>query len=783
MSIPIAFGGFGSWGMLWWSALGAIPVIIHLLHKRKFRETTWAAMRFLIAAAKKNSRRIRLEQLLLLMVRVLILLLLSLALAQPYMESLGDLLRADAPTHRILAIDTSLSMQHRPAEFSRFEQAQSVARQVVAGTRQGDALNLARFGELPPRVVVRKPAYRKQRVVEEIDALAATDEFADVAETLKEIVQTLREAPEVEQKEVVILSDFQRANWAPDSAPQRLQLRKLMAEISEKASLVLVAVGGEHAANRAVTSLTAGESFVTTGREVTLHATLRNHGGSLVESQLAELHVDGRLVATAQVRLPPGEDVPVDFGYEFGTAGEHQIEVRLPNDSLTVDDRRWLSLPVKSHLNILLVDGRAGGRQRDAATYYLKKALKPDTNDQLWDGVHLPEVIRDGELPTTDLAKYDCVFLCNIPIFTDREADLLRNYVESGGGVVVCLGDRVRAENYNQVLFRDGKSLLPVKLGDARGDARNLDVDSSLFRFDTENLDHPIVNAYAGNIGRGLETSLFFQYIQVELPEATRATPVLTFTNSPGDPAIVDAPVGRGRVIVFTTSVDDRWGGWPVQPQTSFPPIVHETIRHAVSGRWSDRQRLVGQPISQQLGTSGISVEVLRPNGDEPIVQVPDGDDRAHFTYSGTDRAGIYRVELGPPAARADLYAVNADPRESRLESIPETELKDDLFPGVEFTYRTQWEESRTASPAAGGNRNAITRWLLSAVFCLLLVELLMAWRFHYGFVALCGLVALAFIVQSFAAGAIAGIVFTALMFAILVVLVQRFAFGPRAAV
>ncbi len=118
-----AFDGFASLGMLWWGVLGGIPIVIHLLHKRKYRETTWAAMRFLIAAARKNSRRIRIEQLILLMVRVLILLLLVCALAQPYMTSFGTFFQADVPTHRIIVVDDSFSMGYQPTEFSRFDRA------------------------------------------------------------------------------------------------------------------------------------------------------------------------------------------------------------------------------------------------------------------------------------------------------------------------------------------------------------------------------------------------------------------------------------------------------------------------------------------------------------------------------------------------------------------------------------------------------------------------------------------------------------------------------------
>ena len=59
----------------------SIPVIIHLLNRRRFKIVNWAAMRFLLAAQKKSSRRMRIEQLLLLAVRCLIVLLLVLAMA------------------------------------------------------------------------------------------------------------------------------------------------------------------------------------------------------------------------------------------------------------------------------------------------------------------------------------------------------------------------------------------------------------------------------------------------------------------------------------------------------------------------------------------------------------------------------------------------------------------------------------------------------------------------------------------------------------------------------
>src|SRR3954463_3349870 len=68
----------------------SIPIIIHLLNRRRFRIVEWAAMRFLLTAQRKNARRMRLEQLLLLIVRCLIVLLTIIAMLSvtPWAEAM-----------------------------------------------------------------------------------------------------------------------------------------------------------------------------------------------------------------------------------------------------------------------------------------------------------------------------------------------------------------------------------------------------------------------------------------------------------------------------------------------------------------------------------------------------------------------------------------------------------------------------------------------------------------------------------------------------------------------
>src|SRR6478672_2090830 len=81
MLMPL-FGFLPLWGAL---AVGAgavaVPVVIHLLSRMRYRVVTWAAMRFLLAAQKQTTRRLRIEQIILLLIRAAIVACIVLAMA------------------------------------------------------------------------------------------------------------------------------------------------------------------------------------------------------------------------------------------------------------------------------------------------------------------------------------------------------------------------------------------------------------------------------------------------------------------------------------------------------------------------------------------------------------------------------------------------------------------------------------------------------------------------------------------------------------------------------
>src|SRR6187549_4010539 len=116
--------------------LASIPIIIHILNRRRFKTINWAAMTFLLQALRKNRRRLRFEQWLLLAVRCCVLLFLGLALSRPLGcqdSTLASLAARRAGLH-VLVIDNSYSMAYqadRPDAKTHLDQAKLLAKRMI----------------------------------------------------------------------------------------------------------------------------------------------------------------------------------------------------------------------------------------------------------------------------------------------------------------------------------------------------------------------------------------------------------------------------------------------------------------------------------------------------------------------------------------------------------------------------------------------------------------------------------------------------------------------------
>lgn len=734
MHLPLVWAiSFGALPILQFGiAATALPILIHLLNRRKYREMRWAAMRFLVAAMRKNQRRVKVEQWLLLLIRTLVILMAVLAMAKPLLESLGAIALPGQRTHRVLVLDGSLSMAYLPTDKTRFEQAKALAAQLVRDSRRGDVLSIVLMAD-PPRVVVGEasPSANQVEVQKEIETLTLPHGGTDLVASFAAIDRVL-DVSTVPRKEVIFLTDLQAASWrkGPGSAEA---LKSAVAKLeARKAQSVVIDLGKDGGENRAVTDLRLDSTVVTlNGPPPKVIATVRNFGPNVVTDFKARLLVDGQLGPDQSVpEIAVGGDATFAFSPTFSSPGDHLIEVRIDDDPLTLDNKRRLAVPVREFVRVLLVDGQPRPESFQSETDYLAQALNPEVTSVGSASQIRTEIVNESQLGTRELAPFDAVVLCNVAQVTPAEATALDAYLKEGGGVVVFGGDQVMAENYNQRLFADGKGLLPAKIGALVGDAQT---KQGFFEFDAKDYKHPIVSLFANedsNVIAGLTGAKTWAYHKLSIPDdpPSRAQVALWFNT--GDPAIVEVPRHRGKVIQIATSADASWSTWPVHQ--SYPPIMEQVIMQAASGRLAERNVRVGQPFDQALPASaaGATVEVNRPDDTRAPSKLQAVGDVSLFHFEETDLSGAYRAKFGPPLAVESIFAANPDPIESDPAKLDKAGLLE-AVPGWAFTYLTNWKDL-TGNASSVGRRGELHRPLLYALLALLIIESIAAWKFGH---------------------------------------------------
>jgi Aerotolerance regulator N-terminal/von Willebrand factor type A domain len=717
--------GFANVPLLYALAAAGVPVLIHLLNRRRFKEVSWAAMQFLLAAVRRNRRRVRVEQWLLLAIRTLVVILVVMAMAKPFLETFGAMI-AGQRTHRVLVLDDSLSMGYTSGESSRFDQAKALAAQLVKDSRPGDAVSVILMGD-PPKSVIKEPTQNLAVVKKEIEELTLSHGGTDLAATFLEVAVVL-ESSSITQKEVVFLTDLQAASWRP-KADVSATLKSLLARVEDRrVRWVVIDLGKTGGENRAVTDLRPGSPFVPVGGTALIRTVLHNFGGSPSEGVRVRLTVDGRLGPEESYDLPPGEDVPAVFPFQFSSPGDHLVEVAIDDDPLALDNKRYMVVPVRESLKVLLVDGHFKSEPYQAETDYLAQALAPTEETPGQPRPVRVEYTPESQFANRELADYDVVVLCNVAQFTQREVTALDDFLSQGGGVVVFGGDQVVPDNYNRLLYADGKGLLPAEIGPSVGDAPKR---QGGFLFNPLAYRHPIVSEYQGEadpVTAGITQTRTWQYHKLLLPKDTKAERVMDFEN--GDPAIVELERQRGTVILVATSADAGWTDWPLHK--SYPPIMQQIVVRASTGRFSERNIRVGQPFDQSFPSlgAGAAVTVVNPKGQPVSTKLQPSGGVSQFHFEQTDLAGPYQVRIGPPLSIESSFAANPNPAESDLTKLDRTALAD-AVPGWNFLYLTSSRELAEDSSSVA-RRGELHRFLLYSLLTMLLLESLLAWRFGH---------------------------------------------------
>ncbi|HEY7089569.1 MAG TPA: BatA domain-containing protein, partial [Tepidisphaeraceae bacterium] len=198
--------------------LASIPIIIHILNRRRFKIVNWAAMEFLLQALRKNRRRLRFEQLLLLITRCAVLGFLGLALARPLgcqENSLANLAGRRSGMH-VMVIDNSYSMAYeadRPDAKTHLDQAKLLAKQLISRLSAGGESVVVITAAKPATAVIARPAYDLEGARAAIDRIQQSYSDTDLLGALQKALEIGREESSQPNRNLYLFTDSTRSAW------------------------------------------------------------------------------------------------------------------------------------------------------------------------------------------------------------------------------------------------------------------------------------------------------------------------------------------------------------------------------------------------------------------------------------------------------------------------------------------------------------------------------------------------------------------------------------------
>src|SRR3972149_2264783 len=142
-------------------AAASLPILIHLLNRRRLKRIRFPAVRFILLSQKRISRSYRLRHWLLLALRTLAVVLLVLLLANPIFHAGGG------PVAAVVILDNSLSMRWS-GDGNGFKQAKEAARLLISALNDGDRAAL-----IPTNVSGKEPFRlkgQKETLLKALDA-------------------------------------------------------------------------------------------------------------------------------------------------------------------------------------------------------------------------------------------------------------------------------------------------------------------------------------------------------------------------------------------------------------------------------------------------------------------------------------------------------------------------------------------------------------------------------------------------------------------------------------
>jgi hypothetical protein len=556
------------------AALGAVvlPILAHLIFRRRARPVDLGTLRFLKIAVRHDTRRRTLKRWVLLGLRLSCVVLLVLLFARPY-KAAGT--GGGGAGLTVVLIDRSASMARQHNGERLIDRAIRELPQVVVQTPARSRVELAWFDMKP------EPIGSSEDSRLSLTALKAPTDLTggtDYAAALTWAAARCEAARGGGPLEVHVVTDLQRTGFGTLEA----------FSFPKDVPVHVWDVGMPTSGNVAVTEVHPLSLLVRADQPTTVQATILNARTEPLNQRPVSLRLANKnkvLTIPAVASAGAGASTTVSFETPPLGPGLWQGSVSVSaDDELPLDNTRHVALFAAAKPRVLLLDGASREVAALGDAYFLEAALKlAPPSETVPDGPFRVIVFpygSDTRLP--DLGQVDVLVLANVGGFPAADAAKVRAFLQKGGSAVIFGGSNLGPSA--SASYADAG----LSVGEIIGTHTARDVPFRIVDFTST---HPVLTPFADPQYGDLHRLRFSGCTRVApgddvkvLARFRDGTPLLLEREAvgrkpSGDRTASAVPLQSSRVLWCGASVGREHGEW--SRSRLFLPLVHQFVRGA----------------------------------------------------------------------------------------------------------------------------------------------------------------------------------------------------------
>lgn len=689
----------------------ALPVVFHLVRRSSREKQMFSSLMFLKPTPPRMTRRNRVENIFLLLLRCLAICILAFAFARPFLQKP----MAATPAHStgaqiVLLVDTSASMKRDGIWTEALAKAKTVlekttpADQVAILTFDDQVRSLVSFEQWAAMNLPDRVALATQQLAGTTPGWHATH-LGNALVTAAELIEdTEKRESHTGPRRVVLITDMQEG-----SRLDGLQGH----EWPRGLEMVVEPVKAKRPTNAGLQWVMDVDDSAPAGTEAPVRIRVSNSSDAQREQFQIRWAGGGdsldAYVPPGQSRIVPAPKLPTNAV---------ATRIILTGDDDDFDNTVYVVPPKAEEVNVLYL-GSAAETDAARSLYYLTRAFQ-DTRRQV---VRLVAAEATGRivLATTNPPPHGGGYRLAIIASTLSEArsDEMRQYLTNGGTALLVMNDPQMAATLGQLAGTPDLTAMEATVGDYA-------------MFGAMDFTHPLLAPFADPRFSDFTKIRFWKHRKLSADRLSDARVIASFDHH--DPAILEVPVGRGRVFVFTFSWRPADGQFALS--SKFVPLLYSLLDQAGGlgaqlaqfriGDSVDLSAVTGSRRREEAEASG-AARIPPPNdGGSMTIRKPDGAQvslaSGETRFTQTDQPGVYEV-LG--RAAPVQFAVNLDASESRTAPLPADELERLGVPlqSVAVPTAVQAAQVRTQHNTELEAQQKLWRWLIVAALAVLLVE------------------------------------------------------------